>query len=121
MGCGQLPQSRGFKYLRYDGYYDGAGDGQPVWGGACGNTGAVPDCCSEERAESQGEAPALASVCVSTLIYGHDLWAVTKRTRIQVAEMRFLWKVAGLSLREELRHPGGTSSKAAAPAGGSGV
>ena len=60
------------------------------------------------------------SIYVSTLTYGHELWVMTKRTRsrIQAAEMIFLHRVAGLSLKdegEELRHPGGAWSRAAAP------
>jgi len=45
------------------------------------------------------------SVYVPILTYGHDLWVVTKRTRsqIQVAEMSFLRRVAGLSLRDRVR------------------
>lgn len=42
------------------------------------------------------------SVYVTTLTYGHELCVVTERTRsrIQVAEMRFLQGVTGLSLRD---------------------
>lgn len=29
---------------------DGTLDGQAVWGSVCGNAGAAPDCCDEERA-----------------------------------------------------------------------
>ena len=45
------------------------------------------------------------SIYVPTLTYGHELWVVTKRTRsrIQVAEMSFLWRVAGLSLSDRVR------------------
>ena len=63
------------------------------------------------------------SIYVPTLTYGHELWVMTERTRsqIQAAEKSFLRRVAGLSLRdegEELGHPGGTQSRAAAPARG---
>ena len=56
------------------------------------------------------------SISVPTLTFGHELWVVTERTRlrIQVAEMSFLRRVAGLSLKdrgEELRHPGGARSR----------
>ncbi|KAK3563883.1 hypothetical protein QTP86_004822 [Hemibagrus guttatus] len=42
------------------------------------------------------------SIYVPTLTYGHDLWFITERTRswIQVAEMSFLRRVAGRSLRD---------------------
>uniref|UniRef100_A0A8C3A8W9 NADP-dependent oxidoreductase domain-containing protein n=1 Tax=Cyclopterus lumpus TaxID=8103 RepID=A0A8C3A8W9_CYCLU len=45
------------------------------------------------------------SVYVPTLTYGHELWVVTERTRsgIQAAEMSFLSRVAGLSLRDRVR------------------
>jgi len=44
-------------------------------------------------------------VYVPILTYGHELWVVTERTRsqIQVAEMSFLHRVAGLSLRDRVR------------------
>ena len=45
------------------------------------------------------------SIYIPTLPYGHDLWVVTERMRsgLQAAEMSFLRRVAGLSLRERLR------------------
>ncbi|KAK0140998.1 Receptor expression-enhancing protein 6 [Merluccius polli] len=45
------------------------------------------------------------SIYVPTLTYGHELWVVTERTRlrIQAAEMGFLHRVAGLSLRDRVR------------------
>uniref|UniRef100_A0A8C5HIH4 Reverse transcriptase domain-containing protein n=1 Tax=Gouania willdenowi TaxID=441366 RepID=A0A8C5HIH4_GOUWI len=45
------------------------------------------------------------SVYVPTLTYGHDLWVMTERTRsrVQAAEMSFLRRVAGLSLRDRVR------------------
>ena len=45
------------------------------------------------------------SIYVPTLTYGHELWVVTERTRsrIQAAEMSFLRRVAGLTLRDRVR------------------
>jgi exonuclease III len=45
------------------------------------------------------------SIFVPTLTYGHELWVMNKRTRsrIQAAEMRFLRRVAGLTLRDKVR------------------
>ncbi|XP_066511459.1 sialoadhesin-like [Hoplias malabaricus] len=45
------------------------------------------------------------SIYVPTLTYGHELWVVTERTRswVQVAEMSFLRRVSGLSLRDRFR------------------
>ena len=45
------------------------------------------------------------SIYVPTLTYGHELWVMTERTRsrVQAAEMSFLRRVAGLSLRDRVR------------------
>ncbi|KAK3530886.1 hypothetical protein QTP70_004401 [Hemibagrus guttatus] len=45
------------------------------------------------------------SIYVPTLTYGHELWVMTEsvRSRIQAAEMSFLHRVAGRSLRDRLR------------------
>ena len=45
------------------------------------------------------------SIFAPTLTYGHELWVVTERTRsrVQAAEMSFLRRVAGLSLRDRVR------------------
>ncbi|KAF7642406.1 hypothetical protein LDENG_00258420 [Lucifuga dentata] len=45
------------------------------------------------------------SIYVPILTYGHELWVTTKRTRsrIQAAEMRFLCRVSGLTLRDRVR------------------
>ncbi|KAL4004686.1 hepatocyte cell adhesion molecule [Sarotherodon galilaeus] len=45
------------------------------------------------------------SIYAPTLTYGHELWVVTETTRsqIQAAEMGFLRRVAGLSLRDRVR------------------
>ncbi len=45
------------------------------------------------------------SIYVPTLTYGHELWVMTERTRsrIQAAEMSFLRRVTGRSLRDRVR------------------
>uniref|UniRef100_A0A8C6PI18 Reverse transcriptase domain-containing protein n=1 Tax=Nothobranchius furzeri TaxID=105023 RepID=A0A8C6PI18_NOTFU len=45
------------------------------------------------------------SIYVPTLTYGHEFWVVTEKTRsrIQAAEMSFLLRVAGFSLRDRVR------------------
>ena len=45
------------------------------------------------------------SIFVPTLTYGHEGWVLTERTRsrIQAAEIRFLGRVAGFSLRDKVR------------------
>lgn len=48
------------------------------------------------------------SVYVPTLTYSHELQIVTERTRSQIkaAIMKFLWRVAGLSLKDSVRSLG---------------
>lgn len=45
------------------------------------------------------------SIYISTLSYGHEVWLVTTRSRLrkQAAEISFLSRVAGLSLRDTMR------------------
>ncbi|TWW66924.1 hypothetical protein D4764_20G0009560 [Takifugu flavidus] len=45
------------------------------------------------------------SIFVPTLTYSHERWVMTERTRswVQAAEMSFLCRVAGLSLRDRVR------------------
>ncbi|KAK3530551.1 hypothetical protein QTP86_027917 [Hemibagrus guttatus] len=45
------------------------------------------------------------SIYVPTITYGHELWAMTERvrSRIQAAEMSFLRRVTGHSLRDRVR------------------
>ncbi len=45
------------------------------------------------------------SVFVPSLTYGHEEWVMTKRmrSRIQAAEMHFLWRVDGLSIKDKVR------------------
>ncbi|TWW71157.1 hypothetical protein D4764_17G0006400 [Takifugu flavidus] len=47
----------------------------------------------------------MVKIFVPTLTYGHELWVMTERTRsrVQTAEMSFLRRVAGLSLRDRVR------------------
>lgn len=45
------------------------------------------------------------SICFPAFIYGHERWVVTERmrSRIQVAEMSFLCRVAGVTLTDRMR------------------
>ncbi len=45
------------------------------------------------------------STYILTLTYGHELWVMTERTRsrIQAAKISFLFRVAGLSLKDRVR------------------
>ncbi|KAI3353065.1 hypothetical protein L3Q82_019630 [Scortum barcoo] len=66
----------------------------------------VPDRRGEEGAESKkAKLSIYRSIYVPTLTYGHELWVMTERTRsrIQAAEMSFLRRVAGRSLRDRVR------------------
>ncbi|KAI3356573.1 hypothetical protein L3Q82_017772 [Scortum barcoo] len=69
----------------------------------------VPDHRGEEGAEPKGEALDLRPVNLRSphLTYGHELWVMNDRKdkimRIQAAEMSFLRRVAGRSLRDRVR------------------
>ena len=45
------------------------------------------------------------AIFVPTLTYGHEVWVMTEsiRSRVQAAEMSFLRRVAGISLRDRVR------------------
>uniref|UniRef100_A0A674MGB6 Reverse transcriptase domain-containing protein n=1 Tax=Takifugu rubripes TaxID=31033 RepID=A0A674MGB6_TAKRU len=63
---------------------------------------------SEGRMEQEIDRRKLSiyrSIFVPTLTDGHELWVMTERTRsrVQAAEMSFLRRVAGLSLRDRVR------------------
>ncbi|KAK3561994.1 hypothetical protein QTP86_023347, partial [Hemibagrus guttatus] len=77
-------------------------------------------CTLQNELSRKAKLSIYQSIYVPTLTYGHELWVMTKRvrSRIQAAEMSFLRRVAGRSLRDrisELCHPGGARSRAAAP------
>ncbi len=57
------------------------------------------------KKELSCKAKLSVSIYVPTLTYGHELWVMTERTRsrIQAAEMSFLHRVAGCSLRDRVR------------------
>jgi len=62
--------------------------------------GTAPVCCGKERAETEGEAfNLLVHLCFNPHLWSQHLGSDQKNSsRIQVAEMGFLQKVAGLSL-----------------------
>ncbi|KAK0156273.1 Craniofacial development protein 2 [Merluccius polli] len=57
------------------------------------------------EAELEAKLSIYRSIFVPTLTYGHEGWVMTERTRsrIQAAEMSFLRRVAGFSLRDRVR------------------
>ena len=58
-----------------------------------------------ERELSQKAKLSIYRSIFPTLTYGHELWVETERMRlrIQAAEMSFLRRVSGLSLRDRVR------------------
>ncbi|KAI3370360.1 hypothetical protein L3Q82_025131 [Scortum barcoo] len=60
----------------------------------------------EEGAESKGVSSRFnRSIYIPTLTYGHELWVMTRKDKImqiQAAEMSFLRRVAGRSLRDRV-------------------
>ena len=83
---------------------NGVGDGQMDWWGVCSNAAAVLVHCGEGGGEPEGEALNLPAHLRSNS-HGHKLLVVTERTRswIGAAQMSFLRRVAGLSLRDKVR------------------
>ncbi|TWW74533.1 hypothetical protein D4764_14G0005360 [Takifugu flavidus] len=100
-----LPQVEDFKYLGVLFKSEGLMEqeiNRRIGAAFDGNVDSAPVRSGEERAEPNGEALDLP---VPTLTYGQELWVMTERTRsrIQAAEMSFLSRVAGLSLRDRVR------------------
>ncbi|KAI3359361.1 hypothetical protein L3Q82_002861 [Scortum barcoo] len=107
-----LPQVEEFKYLGVlftsEGKIEREIDRRIGAASAVMHAVGVPDRRGEEGAESKGEAldlPVNLSFPLPHLTYGHELWVMTERTRsrIQAAEMSFLRRVAGRSLRDRVR------------------
>ncbi|KAK0153876.1 hypothetical protein N1851_004048 [Merluccius polli] len=93
VGSVLLPQVKEFKYLGI--LFTSEGKMECEMDRRIGSdAGIVPDCCVKRYL-----------LYVPNLTYGHELWVVTERTRsrIQAAEMTFLCRVAGLSLRDRVR------------------
>ncbi|KAK0144601.1 putative uncharacterized transposon-derived protein F52C9.6 [Merluccius polli] len=63
------------------------------------------DAASARELSRKAKLSIYQSIFVPALTYGHELWVVTERTRsrVQAAEMSFLRRVAGLSLRDRVR------------------
>lgn len=60
----------------------------------------------KKEPSSKANLSVYQSVYLLSLAYGHELWVVTKRTTLKIyaAEMRFLFRVAGLSFGAKLKH-----------------
>ena len=87
--CGWVPAPSKLVFCSSDGKIDST---------ACD----VLDHRGEEGAEPEGKALNLLVYLLPNLTYGHEIWVVTKSTRLhtQVAKINVLQSVAGLSLRE---------------------
>ncbi|KAK3517314.1 hypothetical protein QTP70_002959 [Hemibagrus guttatus] len=99
-----LPQVEEFKYLGVlftsEGRMDHEIDRQ------IGAAAAVMRSVVVKKELSQKAKPSIyQSIYVPTITYGHELWVMTERvrSRIQAAEMSFLRRVAGRSLRDRVR------------------
>ncbi|KAK3559963.1 hypothetical protein QTP86_033662 [Hemibagrus guttatus] len=62
-------------------------------------------CCVKKELSQKAKLTIYQSSYVPSLTYGHELWVMTERvrSRIQAAEMSFLRRVAGRSLRDRVR------------------
>jgi hypothetical protein len=60
---------------------------------------------SKRELSSKAKISVYKTIFYPTLTYGHELWVMTERmrSRIQAAEMRFLRRVAGLTLLDRVR------------------
>uniref|UniRef100_A0A8C6M1L2 Reverse transcriptase domain-containing protein n=1 Tax=Nothobranchius furzeri TaxID=105023 RepID=A0A8C6M1L2_NOTFU len=94
-----LPQVEEFKYLRVLVTSEGKLEHEIDW-----HIGAASAVVKRELSQ-KAKLSFYRSIYVPTLTYGYELWVVTERTRsrIQAAEMSFLRRVAGLSLRDRVR------------------
>lgn len=63
-------------------------------------------CIGQQKVErKKAKLSIYRSIYISTLSFGHEVWLVTTRSRLrkQAAEISFLSRVAGLSLRDTMR------------------
>ena len=106
VGNENLPQVEELKYLRVLFTSEGQMEQEiDRWiGAASALMQALPVVVKKELSQ-KAKLSIYRLIYVPTLTYGHELWVVTERTRlrIQAAEMGFLRRVSGLSLRDEVR------------------
>ena len=103
-----LPQVKEFKYLGV--LFTNEGTMEREIGRRIGAAGAVLQSLyrtvvTKRELSRKAKLSIYRSVFIPTLIYGHERWVMTERTRsrIQAAEMSFLRRVAGVSLRDRVR------------------
>ena len=108
VGSEPLPQVEEFKYLGV--LFTSDGKMERELDRRIGAAGAVlsslyRSVVMKRELSQKAKLSVYRSIFVPTLTYGHEGWIMTDRTRsrIQAAEMRFLRRVAGLSLRDRVR------------------
>ena len=104
VGNESLPQVQEFKYLRVLFTSEGMMGREIDWRvGAVGMVLHVLHRTVVTKRELSWKAK--LSIFIPTLTYGHERWVKTKRmrSRVQAAEMGFLRRVAGVSLRDRVR------------------
>ena len=108
VGNESLPQVKEFKYLGV--LFASEGTMEREIGRRIGAAGAVlhsiyRTVVTKRELSQKAKLSIYRSVFVPTLTYGHEGWVMTERTRsrVQAAEMGFLRRVAGVSLRDRVR------------------
>ncbi len=98
-----LPQVEEFKYLGV--LFTSEGRMEREIDRRIGAASAVMSCVVKKELSRKAKLSIYRSIYVPTLTYGHELWVMTERTRsrTQAAEMSFLRRVAGRSLRDRVR------------------
>ncbi|KAK5888302.1 hypothetical protein CesoFtcFv8_016814 [Champsocephalus esox] len=108
VGNESLPQVKEFKYLGV--LFSSEGSMEREMGRRIGAAGAVLQSLyrtvvTKRELSRKAKLSVYRAIFVPTLTYGHEGWVMTERTRsrIQAAEMGFLRRVAGVSLRDKVR------------------
>ena len=103
-----LPQVKEFKYLGV--LFTSEGRTEQEISRRIGAAGAVLQSLyrtvvTKRELSQKAKLSVFRAIFVPTLTYGHEVWVMTERTRsrIQAAEMSFLRRVAGISLRDRVR------------------
>ena len=108
VGNESLPQVKEFKYLGV--LFASEGTMEREIGRRIGAAGAVlrslyRTVVTKRELSRKAKLSIYLSIFVPILTYGHEGWVMTERTRsrVQAAEMSFLRRVAGVSLRDRVR------------------
>ena len=108
VGNEALPQVKEFKYLGV--LFTSEGRAEKEISRRIGAAGAVLQSLyrtvvTKRELSRKAKLSVYRAIFVPTLTYGHEVWVMTERirSRIQAAEMSFLRRVAGVSLRDRVR------------------